>query len=92
MLYEFGAYIWRGLFMEGLVFEIFTVDVGYKRGTLLQQAALMFIGLELTVKNGKRAFLCIVIFFLACITNGYYVFMRSFLEKKAVGFSQWMKF
>ena len=36
MLYEFEAYIWRGLFMEGLVFEIFTVDVGYKRRTLLQ--------------------------------------------------------
>ena len=82
MLYEFEAYIWRGLFMEGLVFEIFTVDVGYKRRTLLQQAALMFIGLELTVKNGKRAFLCIVIFFWLVLLMVTMFLCEAFWRKK----------
>ena len=86
MLYEFGAYIWRGLFMEGLVFEIFTVDVGYKRGTLLQQAALMFIGLELTVKNGKRAFLCIVIFFWLVLLMVTMFLCEAFWKKRQLSF------
>ena len=42
----------------------------------------MFIGLELTVKNGKRAFLCIVIFFWLVLLMVTMFLCEAFWRKK----------